>query len=475
MSKTKKIYLISIISFFILIVTLTLTSFYEEKKTINKPIMYIGNESVNQIEYAFYYTTIINNFYSTYSSYISNMNLDIDGDLYQQECYFDGYDSWGQFFDNATSKALQEKKALYIESKNNGYKYDYNESYNKFLEEISKQSKEKNVSIKNMYKTIYGKYANKKEIKKSFIEYYTATAYKNELIKKIEITDKEINDYYENNKKDYDLISYRIFTFNANITEDMTTEEKNEKMKIAKNKAKQFFEKVYDEKTFKELCVKNADDMLIDSYKNDDLSLHQNEAYENISTVYSDWLFSCTKEKETTYIEDTKNYKYHVIYYIGRTKDESQTVSMRHILITPNTSNISNYLPTDKDYNNVKLEIEKIEKEYNDNGGTEEVIKELSKKYSEDSGSSNNGGLVYDITEGQFDKDMNDWLFDNKRKEGDTNIIKTSYGYHFVYFVSKGEPKYKINIRSILIDEKIDKIVNKIIESYPISNNENVQ
>lgn len=473
MNKSKKIYLISIISFFIIIVTLTVTSFYEKNKIVKTPIMYVGEEPINQIEYAFYYTTIINNFYNTYSSYISNMNIDINNDLYSQECYFDGYDSWGQFFDNTTEKALQEKKALYIESKNNNFKYDYNESYNTFLEEIARQAKEKNISIDNMYKTIYGKYANKKEIKRTFIEYYTANAYKNDLIKKTEITNKEIEKYYKEHSKDYDLISYRIFTINANVTEDMTDEQKSEKMLLAKNKAKEFYEKIYDEDTFKELCIKNSDDTLVDSYKNNDLSLHTEESYDSISSVYSDWLFNCKKEKETTYIEDTENYKYHIIYYIGKTRDETRTVSIRQVLITPEVSNISSYLPTEEDYSDAKNKIEEIEKEFITNGKNEDAIKKLAEKYSDDNGSSSNGGLVYDIEYEKFDKEMNDWLFNENRKEGDYKILKTSYGYHLVYFISKGEPSYKISIKSILIDEKIQKVIDDILKKYPLSNNSN--
>jgi hypothetical protein len=31
--------------------------------------------------------------------------------------------------------------------------------------------------------------------------------------------------------------------------------------------------------------------------------------------------------------------------------------------------------------------------------------------------------------------EFNDWCFDSARKTGDTDIVKTEYGYHIMYFI----------------------------------------
>ena len=31
--------------------------------------------------------------------------------------------------------------------------------------------------------------------------------------------------------------------------------------------------------------------------------------------------------------------------------------------------------------------------------------------------------------------EFNNWIFDDARKAGDVEIVKTSYGYHIMYFV----------------------------------------
>ena len=35
--------------------------------------------------------------------------------------------------------------------------------------------------------------------------------------------------------------------------------------------------------------------------------------------------------------------------------------------------------------------------------------------------------------------EFNDWCFDSQRQPGDTGIVKTSYGYHIMYFSARGD------------------------------------
>ena len=72
----------------------------------------------------------------------------------------------------------------------------------------------------------------------------------------------------------------------------------------------------------------------------------------------------------------------------------------------------------------------------------EESFGELAATYSSDGGSSTNGGLYEDVHPGQMVTEFNDWCFDASRKPGDTGIVKTSYGYHVMYFVSQTDTYY---------------------------------
>ena len=35
--------------------------------------------------------------------------------------------------------------------------------------------------------------------------------------------------------------------------------------------------------------------------------------------------------------------------------------------------------------------------------------------------------------------EFNDWVYDSERKVGDVDIVKTTYGYHVIYFDGDGE------------------------------------
>ena len=39
--------------------------------------------------------------------------------------------------------------------------------------------------------------------------------------------------------------------------------------------------------------------------------------------------------------------------------------------------------------------------------------------------------------------EFNDWCFDSERKVGDHGIVKTTYGYHIMYFVGQSETTYR--------------------------------
>ena len=57
-------------------------------------------------------------------------------------------------------------------------------------------------------------------------------------------------------------------------------------------------------------------------------------------------------------------------------------------------------------------------------------------------GSVENGGLYEDIYPGKMVDEFDAWCFDPARQPGDTGIVKTSYGYHIMYFSSTGEHAY---------------------------------
>ena len=98
---------------------------------------------------------------------------------------------------------------------------------------------------------------------------------------------------------------------------------------------------------------------------------------------------------------------------------------------------------------------------------TEDEFAKLAESYSEDSSSNSNGGLYVDLTpmneSGDFD-DFDSWMYDNARQPGDYTLIQSDMGCELLYFVSKGEPLWKI----FSLNMKHEEYISQIMDKYPL-------
>jgi len=83
---------------------------------------------------------------------------------------------------------------------------------------------------------------------------------------------------------------------------------------------------------------------------------------------------------------------------------------------------------------------------------TEASFAALAKTDSTDTGSNTKGGLYEKVTTGQMVAPFENWSFDPARKPGDTGIVKSTYGYHIMYFV-KANPTDFAYIATITNDK----------------------
>lgn len=116
--------------------------------------------------------------------------------------------------------------------------------------------------------------------------------------------------------------------------------------------------------------------------------------------------------------------------YYDENKDNYDKATVKHILISI-LDDSGNKLPEDeqkKAEEKAKDILEKVKKG--------EDFAALVKEYSDDTASVDDGG-EYTFTKGMMVKEFEDWSFDEKRKAGDTDIVKTEYGYHIMLFVKR--------------------------------------
>lgn len=174
------------------------------------------------------------------------------------------------------------------------------------------------------------------------------------------------------------------------------------------------------------------------------------------------WLFADGRAlNDTTVISDegdtTATY---TAVIVTRTsgRDESLTKNAAHILFA--TGKNSKYESDDA----AKAEAEKVLDLYNKGEKTLDAFKALGEEYTDDS-----NVLYENITEGQMVNEFNDWIFDGDRKEGDVEIVKTTYGYHIIYFAGDGEQFWYNSAKNDVINSELDDWFGNAQKKYDIS------
>ena len=185
-------------------------------------------------------------------------------------------------------------------------------------------------------------------------------------------------------------------------------------------------------------------------------------------TAYSDQLYSDRSYTDAE-IEDYYDENSDMFTAYGIEKSDKPNVNVRHILVEPAVGEDGEI--SDEAWEDAKTEAERILQEWKDGDATEDSFGELANQYSADTGSNTTGGLYQDVAPGQMVAEFNDWIFDDARQPGDTDIVKTSYGYHVMYYVSATENYYwKSTAESELRSQDYNTLLSDITAKYTTKN-----
>ena len=150
------------------------------------------------------------------------------------------------------------------------------------------------------------------------------------------------------------------------------------------------------------------------------------------------------------------------------TKDSGNVVDVRHVLITPEggtTDSSGKTTYTDAAWADCQKKAQELLDQWKAGEATEDSFAALANDKSTDPGSNTNGGLYAGVTKGQMVAAFDSWIFDESRKYGDTDLVKTEFGYHIMYFV-KSEPGWVFYSRDGVIGEKAKAYLEGVVESY---------
>ena len=283
----------------------------------NKPYLTVGDHTLSQVEYDYYYNSTISNYLNTYASFLSYMGLDTSVP-YDEQQYSEDM-TWQEYFEQTTIDQLKQEFALLDEAEKNGFEYDTTDDYNSFIDQAKSAADSDSVSLQAYYKTMFGQYATAKNMKPLIDNTYIANAYYQKLLDDNKPSDDEITSYYNDNKADYDQFAYYSFSFASSDYEDSTTsiDALAEEMKA----------KVDAGEDFETLCKEYAPDSKTDTYGAEDgseASLTQGVTGSTQNSDFRSWLTDeSRKAGDTVVIKNNDGSTYYVLKFVSRTYDDS--------------------------------------------------------------------------------------------------------------------------------------------------------
>ena len=289
----------------------------------------------------------------------------------------------------------------------------------------------------------------------------TAQKYESEVKAQIEISDNEINNYYDENENTYRTVGYKTYSINyadgqAETVVPYTQEVANEKTEELKNASSS-----EDFDTLVTTMVKEQNPEMSDEDVKSRVegTLVANGAY-NEDDEFLKWAFGDERVAGESYVIKDEETKVNKIYYLlnPAERNEDETVDFRHILFASEEYNSSVVL---------KEKAQEILDMYNKDASVEN-FSSLASENTDDVGSRTTGGLYTGVAQGQMVPEIDEWIFDSERKVGDVELIETDYGTHIVYFDGEGKEVWQ---ETVIIDMKnadFDEKMTKLAEDHPI-------
>lgn len=137
-------------------------------------------------------------------------------------------------------------------------------------------------------------------------------------------------------------------------------------------------------------------------------------------------LFKSARAEKDVFVSDDSDY----VAFVKKvpTYDNDITKNVGHILVKSSEEN-----------DEKKDKAQAILAEFKAGEQNKENFEKIAQKYTEDS-----GVFYYNVKTGDMVTEFNDWIFAEERKAGDTDIVKTEYGYHVMYFLGDGVEEWEL-------------------------------
>ena len=395
----------------------------------------INGEKYTAAEVNYYYSSVYNQFLSSYGSYASMFGLDTSKSLKSQNYSEDK--TWDEYFKEQAVSNMKFIHAILAKAEEENMTLDDEdmETFNTAVENLKSQATQYGYSYKSYLRVVYGSTMTASVFEQNLKDQILADKYASAYQESLSFTDEEIQAYYEENKNSYDLVNgeYVSISGSAESTTDEegnTVEPTEEEKTAAMEAAKETAEKIM-------AAYENGGDLEALAEEYGATYTSSDEMTYSSTYVYGDWFFDESRTAgDAEVLEDTDYSRYFVAVFHDRKQDTALDYNVRHILVTADNLELAEGEEATDD-----MILAKAEEILDSWDGTEEGFAELAKEYSQD-GNAAEGGLYENVAKGAMVSEFEDWCYEAGRKSGDTGIVKSSYGQHIMYFVGYGDTPY---------------------------------
>lgn len=495
MKKKIKIIIVLLILVGICVTDFKVKSAYYERKRIarvNEPYMSINDKQITTSEYKYAYSLCMNEFLNKYGDKLEDLGLDTSKPFNEQVQDEGTGKTWEEFFITLAQQKITEINFMYDRAVEENYKYDNLESsVNSIIKNMERNAESDNLSMDDYLKESFVRGIKINELRAILEKYETAENYISVYKNGLEITNEEIEEKYNNNKSNYDLVTYRVFTMPVSdeyrrilegsgkdaskiSSKDVivtNSDEFNEAKKNTRKTADEFYKQVYDEDTYKELCIKYSENNAAKKklYEEHDFSLHSLENSKTISKVLSEWLYDEARtEKATAVIYDKDNLCYYIVYFISRQKNDGKTITVKNIFMPFISTDLNTYRFSEGDKKKVQEQADKVVEEYNSSGRTEQDFEKLIEKYNKNMYSMDGNGVYKVSSKSELPYAIRDWCYAEDRRAGDINLTSDNSGCYITYFSQNAETGYDEKVREDIEIEKYHKYLNERLSECKI-------
>lgn len=468
-----------------------------EKMNPGNVVMTVGNTDVSVGMYNFYYQNIV----KQYVQYASNGYYDIDLSKDFSTQYTtddDGNEiSWQDRFKENTTELIKKNTIYYQKGIESGITLTdaQKEMIETQLDNIKNAASSANLGVNEYIAQTYGDNCGLETLRKYLEQNYISSVYYYQQQIKLRPSEDELNAYFKENENDYKSCSYAILEAEYDTSSDATK-------KAAVDNAKAAIAKITDEDSMKALIPEFCSDLIskyisagyftnesdaVDAFAGAmDSTSVKSDVESNFGEDIADWMFNTDTEVGSLNYYADENAG--VIYIIMKTSQPaldsdsaSKVYSVRHILVIPesgdddssssSSSSTATKKYTEEEWAAALEKANSILDEYNKGDKTELSFAELAEKYTDDTSSTsvnmNNmyGGGIMDTQLGQMVSDFENWAIDSSRKYGDVEIVKSSYGYHIMFFISYC-PQYMYDAENQYITDLINDDADSAAKTY---------